>query len=87
MLIIRGRENYYKYQDVKTQLEEELQVEQSARTIAKKLNIAISTFHKYKNLLQLEKGQQFMTSDERVFKERLRSSIAHVAPALKGKKK
>ena len=81
MQVIRGRENYYKYQDVKHQLETELQTEQTARVIAKKLNIAVSTFHKYKNLLQLEKGEQFMTSDERAFKDRLCLSATYAAIA------
>lgn len=65
-----GRENYYKYHIVKERLEEELQVEQPAHQIAGKLKIAVSTFHKYKNLLQLENGRQYMTSDERSFREK-----------------
>lgn len=83
---IPGRENYYKYQNVKARLEEELQVEQTARQIAEKLKIAVSTFHKYRNLLQLEKKQQFMTSDERTFLEGMTSSYLITATGISPEK-
>lgn len=73
---IPGRENYYKYHSVRSRLEEELQVEQPAKVIAGKLKIAVATFHKYKNFLQIEKGRQFITSDERTFRERLGIDLA-----------
>ena len=89
MRIQPGRENYYKYHEVRDSLEEELQVEQPARQIAGKLKIAVSTFHKYKNLLQLENGRQYMTSDERFFREKLEAASAstHATPAPENPKK
>ena len=76
-----GRHNYYKYHEVRERLEEELQVEQPAHQIAGKLKVSISTFHKYKNLLQLEKGRQYMTSDERAYREKAADASANT-PAL-----
>ena len=81
-----GRENYYKYHIVKERLENELQVEQPAHQIAGKLKIAVSTFHKYKNLLQLENGRQYMTSDERSFREKQEAAAAST-PAPENPKK
>jgi len=63
----RGRENYYKYFDLRDQLEQELQKDQTSKEIAKNLQITATTFHKYRNLFQLEVGMQYMTKDERAF--------------------
>jgi len=67
MKTYRGRENYYKYFDLREQLEQELQKDQTSKEIAKNLQITATTFHKYRNLFQLEVGMQYMTKDERAF--------------------
>lgn len=76
--------NYYKYHLVKDQLANELQTEQPAKQIAEKLNISVGTFHKYKSLFQMEKGQQFATIEERAFLERMKASAPNPPPVVSG---
>lgn len=68
----KGRNNYYKYEDIKKRMEAELEIEQPAKVIASKLNIAVATFHKYKNFLQIEKNKQFITEDEHFFLKQIK---------------
>jgi len=69
-----GRQNYYKYESVKERLQEELNNDQTSSQIIHTLKIAPLTYHKYKNMLQLETGRQYMTSDERRFIESMGGS-------------
>lgn len=74
--------NYYKYHLVKDRLGEELQTEQPSKQIAQKLKISVSTFHKYKSLFQMEKGQQFATIEERAFLEKAKASSPNPPPVV-----
>ena len=69
-----GRQNYYKYESVKERLQEELNNDRTSSQIIHTLKIAPLTFYKYKNMLQLETGRQFRTTDEQRFIESLGAS-------------
>ena len=59
--------NYYKYEETKQALENCLKEDRRAAEIAKRVGVSLPTLYKYKAMLSLETGNNYMTREERLF--------------------
>ncbi len=63
-------ENYRKYSFIKKDMIKVLQEDVGAKEAAQRLNLSLTTFYKYKNLLNAEEGLSLTTRVERSFLRR-----------------
>lgn len=71
--------NYYKYDETKKALESCLKEDRRAAEIAKRVGISLPTLYKYKMMLSLETGNNYMTLEERLFLAKQRDLLASEA--------
>ena len=63
------RNNYWKYDEVKEPLRACFEKDMTIAEAAKAVGISPMTVHKYKSMLSLETGKQYVSRDERTYLE------------------
>ena len=63
------RNNYWKYNEVKEPLRLCFEKDMTIAEAAKAVGISPMTVHKYKSMLSLENGKQYVSRDERAYLE------------------
>ena len=63
------RNNYWKYDEVKEPLRLCFEKDMTIAEAAKAVGISPMTVHKYKSMLSLENGKQYVSRDERAYLE------------------